>query len=79
VTADGGVASGRVVGAVASVGAGSKNGVGVDKGVGTGVGLETGVCVSIGDAEGVGAGAQLIQLASTPKIVTSKIQVVSRK
>jgi len=79
VIADGGVASGWGVGAVVSVSVGARNGVGVDKGVGAGVGLEVGVCVSIGDAEDVGAGAQLMQLASTPKIVTVKIQVVNRK
>jgi hypothetical protein len=64
---------------VVSVGVGVRNGVGVDKGVGAGEGLETGVCVSIGDAEGVGAGAQLMQLPSTPRIVAIKIQVVNRK
>jgi hypothetical protein len=60
---------------------GAKVGVGVGKGVGAGVGLEVGVggCVSIGDAEGVGVGARPMQLASAPKIVTIKIQVVNRK
>ncbi|OGO22598.1 MAG: hypothetical protein A2144_04010 [Chloroflexi bacterium RBG_16_50_9] len=62
-----------------SVGVGARNGVGVDKGVGAGAGLEAGVSVSIGDVEGVGVGAQLMQLASTPRIVTIKIQVVNRK
>jgi len=79
VTVDSGIVSGGQGGIVVGVGVGVRKGVGVDKGVGAGTGLEAGVCGSIGDAEGVGAGAQLMQLASTPRIVTIKIQVVNRK